>query len=278
MLSDRKAINVFLINYVFLYKTFNPIILKHMRTTLSFAVIILIMVACEPNRLKTDFENYKVTDSLTLKSIKLDTTKKLIAQLPVLFDSTEFLIHPICLVNVGDLKSKRTGSYSSSYDSYDYSEYDSYNKNEDYISGNITNIVFENIKTREQKLLTNTLVKINSVHFLRELFRKTKKQYILYTLTDGDSNFDRKWNNEDIESLYISKIDGSDFKKLTINTHDYSGGEMITENLRYYFQTIEDINRDGLFNKSDTYHYFYIDFASDTIGVVEYNPLQLISE
>jgi hypothetical protein len=208
-----------------------------------------------------------------MESLINDTTKILIAELPILFDSVEYLIHPIGLLNLEERGSRgiiKSGSFSSS--SYSGSEFDVSNSGEDYISGDMTNLVFENIKTREQRLLTDNV----TINYLKEIFKKTNKQYLLYSIIDIDSNHDKELNYNDIESLYISNIDGTTFTKLTKDKHEYVRGEMITSELKYYFKTIEDLNHDGQFDRYDKFHYYYIDFSNTPIKVIEYNPLKMI--
>jgi len=248
-----------------------------MRTLTSILMIVLILSSCDKRPLKNDHDKQNQADSLTMDSIACDTSKILIAELPEYFDSTEYLIYPIGFINRTETESKRNleiGAYSDR--DYSNSGFSIDSQREDYFSGNVTNLVFENIKNHNQTLLTEKVLNITSVQYLRKLSKKINRHYILYTVKDKDMNHDSKLDYQDINSLYISRVDGSEFKKITNNSHQYSGGEMIIENLRYYFRTIEDINRDGAFTQADKYHYFYIDFANDDYKIVEHNPLKLI--
>jgi hypothetical protein len=258
-----------------------PIVTQHnkkdMRTLLSTLGIILILSSCGKRQPKIAYNNQNRADSLTMDSIVSDTSKILIAELPVYFDSTDFLIHPIELVSLNDWDSKRKlkiGSYSDRDYSNSGFSVDSYRK--DYFSGNITNLVFENLKNRNQHLLTDKVLNITYVQYLRDLSKKINRHYILYSVIDKDLNHDGKLDYQDINSLYISKLDGTDFIKITNNFHEYNGGKLIIQDLKYYFRTIEDTNKDGLFNKVDKYHYYYIDFSNDPYKIIEYNPLKLI--
>jgi hypothetical protein len=234
-------------------------------------------LSCGKRSTKIDYENQIKEDTLKIENLVNDTTKTLVADLPVLFDSVEFLFHPIGLIDLNDRESKglfKSGSFSNS--SYSGSEFGVSSSDEDYISGDMTNIVFESTKTNEQRLLTSNIIKIQTFKYLRDIYTRVKRQYLLYTIIDKDSNYDKELNYYDIESLYISNIDGTDFKKLTKNEHDYFSGELLKEELKYYYKTIEDVNHDGEFDKHDQFHYYYLDFSSDPIKVIEYNPLRLI--
>jgi len=240
-------------------------------------MIVLILSSCGKRQSGIDYDNQNQTDSLTMDSIIADTSKILIAELPVYFDSTDFLIHPIRLISLNERDGKRflkIGSYSES--DYSNSEFSVESYREDYFSGNVTNLVFEDLKTHNQTLLTDKVLNITYFQYLRDLSKKIKRHYILYSVIDRDINHDGILNYRDINSLYISKIDGSNFKKLTNNFHEYNGGKLIIQDLKYYFRTIEDTDKDGVFTKDDKYHYYFIDFANDDYKIIEYDPLRLI--
>jgi hypothetical protein len=40
-----------------------------------------------------------------------------------------------------------------------------------------------------------------------------------------------------------------------------------------YFRTIEDINKNGAFDKDDKVHYQYLDLLSKELKVMEYKPV-----
>jgi hypothetical protein len=249
-----------------------------MRTLLSVFGIMLILSSCGKRQPKIDYSNRNQNDSLTMANIVNDTSKVLIAELPIYFDSTEYLIYPVGFVNLNDRENKGIlkGSYSSS--DYSNSEFSVESNSNDYFSGSITNLVFENLKSRNQRLLTRKMVCITNVQYLRNLSKKIKRNYLLYSVIDKDLNHDEKLDYQDIESLYISKIDGSDFKKITIDYYDYKDGELIIQDLKYFYRTIEDTNKDGSFDKKDKYHYYFIDFANESYKVIEYDPLKLITK
>jgi hypothetical protein len=240
-------------------------------------MIVLILSSCGKRQPRIDYNNPNITDSLTMDSLVADTSKVLIAELPVYFDSTDFLIHPVGLVSLNETDDKRIlkiDSYSGS--DYSNSGFSVNTYKDDYFSGNITNLVFEDLKTHNQTLLTDKVLNITHVQYLRDLSKKIKRHYILYTVIDKDMNNDKRLDYQDINSLYISKIDGSNFKKVTENFHEYNSGKLIIQDLKYYFRTIEDIDKDGDFTKVDKYHYYYIDFANDDYRIIEYNPLKQI--
>jgi hypothetical protein len=88
-----------------------------------------------------------------------------------------------------------------------------------------------------------------------------------------DSNKDGKLDSNDIKDLYISTIDGSNFKKLSVEFQEFIDWNVIDSQNRLYFRTIEDINKNGAFDKDDKVHYQYVDLLDKELKVVEYNPI-----
>ena len=250
-----------------------------MRKFTNLLIIVLILSSCGKKQPGTNDNNQDQSGTLTMNTIAADTSKILIAELPVYFDSTDYIIHPIGLISL-DAREKRWDLKMSSLSKSDYSgsgfEVNSYR--EDYFSGNVANLVFENLNTRNQTLLTEKFLNITHVQYLRDLSKKINRHYILYSVIDKDMNHDGKYDYNDISSLYISRVDGTDFRKITKNFHHYNGGKLILQDLKYYFITIEDIDKDGNFTKADALHYYYIDFAKSDYKITEYDPLKLITK
>jgi hypothetical protein len=231
-------------------------------------VTAIIFCSCGQERLKID-HNVVDTTSVIDNRIK-DTTKVLVSELPIKFDSTDILLFAIGLV---DLQAR--GGYSKiGSGSYRNSEIASSYFNGDNLIGDFINIVFQDKNGNERKL-TDNKIKIRSAHFLRDTFKKTKTGYLLYSIYDRDSNGDKELNTSDIEALYISKIDGSDFIKLTKELHEFYDWSLIKGKSRIYFRTLEDKNKDGELNNKDKFHYYYIDFSGDKYSVIEYNPVKI---
>ncbi len=248
---------------------------------LFFAIGVIFLTGCIKNRQKIDYKENPVTDSLTLENIKNDTTKTIVARLPVFFDSTGYIIHPIEVIIIDKTSGKRKffdefSSYSQSNARWnDYGD----ERYGDIIYGNFINLNFENLTTGEQRLLTHNAVKVTVIQYLRSLAVKLPKyKYLIYRVYDYDSNHDGKLNNGDITSLYISKLDGQRFTKLTKPSEELKSGELILQNLKYYFSTIEDTNKDGYFNSGDHYHYYYLDFSKNPFSPQEYFPLAAIKK
>ncbi|MFZ6011246.1 MAG: hypothetical protein ACOYXT_12940 [Bacteroidota bacterium] len=234
------------------------------------ALVMIFLVACNAPTSKT--KEPDATDTTARLDDRFnDTTKVLVAELPVQFDSTEILIFPIGLVDLNERKGYKIDFSSSDYgksDNFSVSSYD------DTFSGDIINLIFEN-KTGKQSKLTNHKVRITSVTFLRQIYEETGQQYLLYSLVDRDSNRDQKFDYQDVSALYLSNLDGSNFKKLTHDRHEFYDYNIMGVYKKMYFRTLEDRNRDDVFNNKDIFHYYRIDFSSEGYEMEEINPLQL---
>jgi hypothetical protein len=178
-----------------------------------------------------------------------------------------FAIGLVDLQERGGYSKIGSGSYSSADIASSYF-------NRDNVIGNFINIVFQD-KAGNQRKLTDRKIRIRSVNFLRDIFKRTKTGYLLYSISDRDSNGDKELNHSDLEALYISKIDGSDFNKLTKELHEFSDWSLIKGENRIYFRTLEDKNKDGELDNKDNFHYYFIDFSGDLYSVTEYNPVRI---
>lgn len=197
----------------------------------------------------------------TMDSLMEDTTKVLNVHIPSLVDSArQIIVHEIYLTSNNEMKER---SYSK--------------KGEYYDSPNMLNLIFEDLINHRKYLLTKNQIRISSY---KQLWDKAGKKYFLYRLIDRDYNKDGKLNSNDIESLYISNVDGTSFSKLTKDRENvqYNDREWIHSVNRYYFRTIEDSNKDGFFDIKDKMRHYYIEFNEGNYKVVEYNPLEILNK
>ncbi|MDG5492673.1 hypothetical protein [Psychroserpens sp. SPM9] len=191
-----------------------------------------------------------------------------IADLPILIDSTSIIIHPI-----GNyIKSKNRSDYfkSSSYESDSFS---TVNHTRNQIRGLMSNIKFQHIDSNALKPLTDKKICISSMNFLREVFEATAQGYFLYLVYDKDTNVDGVLNYKDLESLYMSNLDGTAFRKLSPDNQDLKQWKIIIEAKKLYFKSIEDSDKNGEFDNKDTLHYFYLDLNAINSQVTEYYPI-----
>lgn len=236
-----------------------------MKKTASIIVIVILLVfGCNNKKHQTIDEDKIVVNKSEI--IKKDTTLIEVADLPILIDSTEYLIHPIGYV---DKERKDAGYiYKSSRGNYD--EFHLTNGYGDEITGSMSNLKFQSITSSKETFLTDDFIKIKSVRFLRNIFNNTSKKILLYEIVDTDTNNDGKVDLEDDEGLYISGINGGDYTKITKSKHKILEFRIVEGINRLYFKTVEKTTLKAKIN----IHYFYVDLANKNIEVVEYFPLK----
>lgn len=242
--------------------------LKTMKHLILILTTVVLLSSCE-QKPKINYRSEIDTTAVIENKIK-DTTKVLVSELPVKFDSTDILIYAIGLIDLeerGGYSKYASGSYSNTEIALSYF-------NRDYLSGDLINLVFHEKNGNERKL-TDKKIQIRRVIFLREIYKKTKQGYLLYSMTDRDTNGDKEIDNSDIEALYISRIDGTRFKKITNELHEFYDYCLVNGENKVYFRTLEDKNKDGKLNNKDKFHYYFIEFTTDTYNVKEYNPLKI---
>lgn len=227
-----------------------------------------VFVSCkkETETPKVIYENEKNTSEV--KYQKIDSTEIKIADLPVKFNGTNYLLHPIGNVRVYNTGSSKYGSSkTNSQVSYTISNYAT-----PEITGFISNVMFQHKDSLNLNPLTTNRMEILSITYLDELALKTNKQLLVYALVDVDTNKDGRYDDNDIKTLYISNIDGSRFTKLTPELHELLDWEVIEGKL--YFRSIEDINKNGEFDSNDAVHYSFMNLLDSKWNPEPYNPLK----
>ncbi|PDS24137.1 hypothetical protein [Flavobacterium branchiophilum] len=169
-----------------------------------------------------------------------------IADLPIQFYGTKVLIYPIGDMNFTDRGNAEDNSFRIS------------NNMENEITGFMQNLMFQKSEKDSLVALTNKNILLQSVTFLKNISDKTKKQILVYTLADADSNNDNQLDANDIKALYISQIDGSSFVKLSADNQELIDWNLIESQNRIYFRTIDDTNKNGKFDANDQLHYQYV--------------------
>ncbi|UYW01562.1 hypothetical protein K5I29_01135 [Flavobacterium agricola] len=216
---------------------------------------------------------YKEKEVVTTE-VKRDTTILKVSDLPVHMDGSKYLIFPIGDIRIYD--DSKYASYGRSKInpaiSYAISNYNRYE-----ITGFFENLKFQHIDSTSFRTLTDKVLQIQTATYLNTIAAKSNKKILIYTITDADTNGDQKVNANDIKSLYISAADGTKFKKLS---HDYQ--ELIDWNIveaanRLYFRSIEDINKNGVFDSLDKLHYYYVNLLDTAWQVHEYDAVQNLS-
>lgn len=198
---------------------------------------------------------------------KIDSTQIKIADLPIFMDGTNYLIYPIGDVRVYDDYSKVYGSSKTNQVSFAISNYNRFE-----ITGYFENLRFQHVDSTSLRSLTENKIQIQSATFLNTFAEKTKKQILVYTIVDTDTNRDGKIDQNDIKSLFLSGIDGSKFTKVSMEYQELMDWNIVEAQNRLYFRCIEDINKNGAFDKNDLVHYHYVNLLGDWKSE-EYKPI-----
>lgn len=239
---------------------------KSYSTLLAIGLTVLVSCTKETETPKVRYENKKSSAEVNYQ--KIDSTDINIADLPIKFKGTNYLLHPVGNVRVYNTGSSRSGSSKvNNQVSYKISNYST-----PEITGYITNVMFQHKDSVDLRPLTSNRMQIVSITYLDELALQAGKQYLVYTLVDVDTNKDGKYDDNDIKTLYVSNINGTKFTKLTPDLHELLDWEVIENVL--YFRYIEDINKNGELDSKDAVHYAYINLLSEDWKPETYNPLK----
>lgn len=233
---------------------------------LAFTASLLLSCKEEKPRPKVIYDESPVTRAQNVQNA--DSSQIKVADLPVHMEGTKYLIHPIGDIRINDESSRdyRTARAGGSV-SYAISNYNHFE-----ITGYFENLKFQHADSTDLRSLTTKKVQIQTVTYLSTIADRTKKQFLIYTLTDADTNLDGKVDNNDIRSLYISDIGGTGFRKLSNDVQELIDWSVVEDLYRVYFRTIEDINKNGAFDKNDKVHYNYLDLLKPD-GIVSYEPV-----
>ena len=197
------------------------------------------------------------------KSLLKDTTKLEISDLPIQFEGSNILVYAIGNLTVDDINKK--GSYESASSYEGVSGFHVSNSMENEITGYLQNLKFQEIGTDSLQLLTDKVMLIERVSFVKS--NKT----LVYVLADADTNQDGLIDSNDIKSLYISTELGKNFSKISTELQELIDWKHIESSNKLFFRTIEDANKNGEFDKKDKIHYHVVDLKDNKVS--EYFPL-----
>ena len=197
------------------------------------------------------------------KSLLKDTTKLEISDLPIQFEGSNILVYAIGNLTVDDINKK--GSYESASSYEGVSGFHVSNSMENEITGYLQNLKFQEIGTDSLQLLTDKVMLIERVSFVKS--NKT----LVYVLADADTNQDGLIDSNDIKSLYISTELGKNFTKISTELQELIDWKHVESANKIYFRTIEDANKNGEFDKKDKIHYHVVNLKDNKVS--EYFPL-----
>jgi hypothetical protein len=231
-------------------------------------ISILVLSSCR-KEVETPKVIYQDSKNTVIEPVKADSSNIEIADLPIQFGGTKFLIHPIGDYRIFGGKSKYSyGSSNSESGSFRISNYNEYE-----ITGFLSNLKFQQIGSDSIKALTDKAILIQTATYLKTVSDKTKQQIIVYTLSDMDTNRDSKLDTNDIKTLYLSTIAGEKFTKISADFQELIDWKLIETSNLLYFRTIEDTNKNGQFDKDDVINYKFINLNNKDWKVENYKPV-----
>lgn len=231
-----------------------------------FFTVLILFVSCKQEK-EMPKVRYDKTAKEKVQAVE-DTSVLAVADLPIHFDGVNFLIHPIGSVTTGDRSRAYDAASSRNNPSFTVS-----NTNDFQITGFLTNLKFQAVNSDSLKVLSEKPIVIETATYLKTFADKNKLQFMVYTLSDSDTNKDGKLDRNDIQSLYISTADGSNFNKISSDLSELIDWNVIDATGKLYFRSIDDSNKNGAFDKDDKIHYHFVNLLSKDLKVLEYNPI-----
>jgi len=237
------------------------------KSIISGLFLVFLMAGCqkEVEKPKVIYDN----SSKSTLAPKLDSTKVEIADLPVQMEGTDYLIHPVGDLRIYERGAKsRYGSSAVNDVSFTISNVAQYE-----ITGFLQNLKFQKTSSDSIRPLTTKPILIETATYLKPVSDRIKKQIIVYTMVDADTNKDGKLDTNDINTLYLSVISGEKLTKISADLEELIDWSLIESSNRLYFRTIEDTNKNGQFDQKDVVHYNYIDLNKNEWKAISYSPI-----
>ena len=230
-------------------------------------ISVLLLTSCkeEVEKPKVIYDSANKGKEMT----KVDSTQVALSDLPIQMEGTDYLIHPVGDLRVYERGTKARYGSSSVIDlSFTISNY-----GENEITGYLQNLKFQKTDSDSIHALTDKPALILTATYLKSVSERAKKQIMVYTMYDIDTNRDGKLDTSDIKSLYLSEISGSRFTKISPDFQELIDWSLIESKNRLYFRTVEDTNKNGQFDKNDVVHYNYVDLSNNEWKVSSYQPI-----
>ncbi|WP_367757639.1 hypothetical protein [Flavobacterium sp. WC2430] len=230
-------------------------------------ISVLLLTSCkdEVEKPKVIYDSANKGKEMT----KVDSTQVALSDLPIQMEGTDYLIHPVGDLRVYERGTKARYGSSSVIDlSFTISNY-----GENEITGYLQNLKFQKTDSDSIHALTDKPALILTATYLKAVSERAKKQIMVYTMYDIDTNRDGKLDTSDIKSLYLSEISGARFTKISPDFQELIDWSLIESKNRLYFRTVEDTNKNGQFDKNDVVHYNYVDLSNNEWKVSSYQPI-----
>lgn len=238
-----------------------------MKNLILLLTIMLLVCACKRSEARIAYdENAKGDQNANLMDTETGDYKKLIADLPFSFDSVKYLYFPLGETNESFKMNLR--SFSSSYSNTSKSYSLGYMRGS-YINCNLDNLMIRPKDSSTFKLLTHSDIKIKSINYLYRIDTIHGVDKLIYKVVDADSNKDSYINDDDLVGLYTSRTNGNDFKRISPANQQLIDWETTDLQGLLYFRTMEDIDKNGMFDDKDRINLYEYDLVKeDTIKLI----------
>ncbi len=204
----------------------------------------------------------KYDKPLNKVEVKKDTSKLLVADLPIQFSNSNVLLYAIGALQVSNFQKSSYSEKMEAGVTYNVS-----NVLEDELTGYLQNVKFQEIGTDSLHVLTDKEVMIERMTFLKS------KKILVYVLADADTNQDSKVDSDDIKSLYLSTDMGKNFTKVSPELQELIDWNYVEAANKIFFRSIDDRNKNGAFDKNDYIHYFAVNVNKDW-KAEEFSPIK----
>ncbi len=129
------------------------------------------------------------------------------------------------------------------------------------------NLLFYDVKTGKTKLLTEKKTRISDFRTNLTKVGKILKRSILYEIGDTDFDLDNKLTYSDPIQLFISDIDGENFRKLSPKNEHLTEYQIVPNTNKIIFQTLRDTNDDKKFDIKDEVIWYMIDLSNESQSI-----------
>ncbi|MBI1267740.1 MAG: hypothetical protein GC193_09965 [Cryomorphaceae bacterium] len=206
----------------------------------------IVLFACNPTPHHHADSPLVNLDSLAIETTFADTNKVFQPQFPVLPDSSDYFIHFGEYAEL-DKTGRSWLKVGSSY-SYDSERYNSL----------ISNLAFQHKDSLQMRDLTNRKMLFSGFEKLHRT-GNSQDAVMMYSALEYDSNKNGKVDFNDSHSVYLSKMDGTQFTRITPNGHHALDPEYYADVHILYQRSFIDLDSNLHFSGKDSLCLSYID-------------------
>lgn len=197
--------------------------MKKHKILMITAFLGLLLSSC----INTD-QSKNVKNNSDTSEIENGNSKNLVADLPTIIDSTNYIVFSI---KDNKIQERKRGSYNS----------------ENWYNNYLDNLIFQNIKTQETHFLTKKKIKI----VLYERLLDSLNPYLNTTIYQVIDSFPKNDSHSTFMSLYLSTNGGKNFTKITKENEHLNSWKYLPETERIYFITNDDSDKNRKLNDKD---------------------------